>query len=161
MPQTALFIEGASQIARDTWALLAERSLRSVELRTRGVDRVLTYLLEVTDTARLDAFVDCAAPELGSVDLLLVAVGDLGTSELDPLGARTVSRTTAANFVGPAATTAVFVGRLRARGSGRVVILFSAVFASERPTSPTAPPRQGSTASVAAWPTRSRTAVWG
>ncbi|MGD0875026.1 MAG: hypothetical protein ABSA14_08550 [Acidimicrobiales bacterium] len=42
MPQTALFIEGASQIARDTWALLAERSLRSVELRTRGVDRVLT-----------------------------------------------------------------------------------------------------------------------
>jgi decaprenylphospho-beta-D-erythro-pentofuranosid-2-ulose 2-reductase len=44
---------------------------------------------------------------------------------LDSLDQRPVSRTTAANFVGPAAAIAALVGRLRAQGSGRIVILSS------------------------------------
>jgi decaprenylphospho-beta-D-erythro-pentofuranosid-2-ulose 2-reductase len=140
MPQAAVVIGGASQIARDTLGLLADRRLRAVvlagrdeaalqasavELQARGVDRVVTRLLDVTDIGRLDAFAESAASELGSVDLVLMAVGDLGTSHLDSLNAETAGRAAVTNFAGPAASVGAFVGILRAQGTGRIVILSS------------------------------------
>ncbi len=140
MPQTAVVIGGSSQIARDTLLLLADRRLRSVvlagrggaaleatavELRARGVEEVMTRYLDVTDTDRRDAFAKATTCELDTIDLLLVAAGDLGTSEIDALDAKTVSRTVVTNFAGPAAAIAAFLGTLRAQGAGRIVILSS------------------------------------
>ena len=140
MPQTALVIGGGSQIARDTMMLLADRRLSAVvlasredaglqatatELRARGVERVLTSSLDVTETDRLDVFAERAASELGSVDLVLMAVGAFGTSDLDALDAKNVCRVAATNFSGPAAALAAFVAILRAQGTGRIVVLSS------------------------------------
>jgi decaprenylphospho-beta-D-erythro-pentofuranosid-2-ulose 2-reductase len=140
MPQTAVVIGGGSQIARDTLMLLADRRLSAVvlagrdeaglqstaaELRARGVERVLTWSLDVAETYRLDAFAERAASELGSVDLVLMAVGALGTSELDALDAKAVSRTIVTNFAGPAAALGAFVTILHAQGTGRIVVLSS------------------------------------
>ena len=140
MPQTAVVIGGGSQIARDTLMLLADRRLSAVvlagrdeadlqatatELRACGVERVLTWALDVTETGRLDAFAERAASELGSVDLLLMAVGALGTSGLDALDAKAVHCTAITNFAGPAAALGAFVAILRAQGTGRIVVLSS------------------------------------
>jgi decaprenylphospho-beta-D-erythro-pentofuranosid-2-ulose 2-reductase len=140
MPQTAVVIGGASQIARDTLGLLADRRLRAVvlagrdevelqttavELQARGVDYVVTRYLDVTDTGRLDEFAKLAAADLGRIDLLFIAAGELGTSEIDALDANTVSRTVLTNFAGPAAAIGAFLGTLRAQGAGRIVILSS------------------------------------
>lgn len=140
MPQTAVVIGGSSQIARDTLLLLADRRLRSVvlagrgeaalestaaELRARGVEEVMTRYLDVTDTDRLDAFAKATACELDTIDLLLVAAGDLCAFDIDALDARTVSRAVVTNFAGPAATVVAFLGTLRAQGAGRIVILSS------------------------------------
>lgn len=140
MPQTAVVIGGSSQIARDTLLLLADRRLRSVvlagrgeaalestaaALRARGVEEVMTRYLDVTDTDRLDAFAKATTCELDTIDLLLVAAGDLCASDLDALDAKTVSRAIVTNFAGPAAAVAAFLGTLRAQGAGRIVILSS------------------------------------
>ena len=97
----------------------------ATELRARGVERVLTWSLDVTEIDRLDAFAERAASELGSVDLVLMAVGALGSSDLDALDAEAVSRTVVTNFAGPAAALGAFVATLRAQGTGRIVVLSS------------------------------------
>ncbi len=140
MPQTAVVIGGGSRIARDTLMLLADRRLSAVvlagrdeaglqatatELRARGVERVLTWSLDVAETDRLDAFAERAVSELGSVDLVLMAVGALGASDLDALNTEAVSRTIVTNFAGPAAILGAFVATLRAQGTGRIVVLSS------------------------------------
>ena len=140
MPQTAVVIGGGSQIARGTLMLLADRRLSAVvlagrdeaglqatatELRARGVERVLTWSLDVAETDRLDAFAERAVSELGSVDLVLMAVGALGASDLDALNTEAVSRTIVTNFAGPAAILGAFVATLRAQGTGRIVVLSS------------------------------------
>ena len=140
MPQTAVVIGGGSRIARGTLMLLADRRLSAVvlagrdeaglqatatELRAHGVERVLTWSLDVAETDRLDAFAERAVSELGSVDLVLMAVGALGASDLDALNTEAVSRTIVTNFAGPAAILGAFVATLRAQGTGRIVVLSS------------------------------------
>ncbi|MGA2527943.1 MAG: SDR family NAD(P)-dependent oxidoreductase [Acidimicrobiales bacterium] len=140
MPQTAVVIGGASQIARDTLALLADRRLHSVvlggrdeaalketaiALGDRGVTSVATRYLDVTELERLDEFAAFATAQLDGIDLLLVAAGDLGTSELDALDGGSVARAALVNFAGPAAAIGAFVSTFRAQGTGRIVILSS------------------------------------
>ena len=91
------------------------------------MERVLTWSLDVAEIDRLDAFAERAASELGSVDLVLMAVGALGTSDLEALDAKAVSRTIVTNFAGPAAVLGAFVATLRAQGTGRIVVLSSVV----------------------------------
>ena len=79
----------------------------------------------MTDTDRLDDFAKATTFELDTIDLLLVAAGDLGTSEIDALARRRSSRTVVTNFAGPAAAIAAFVGTMRAQGAGRIVIVSS------------------------------------
>ena len=62
---------------------------------------------------------------LGEIDLVLVAVGDLGSAALDELDAVAVASTVATNFSGPAAVTLAMAQVLRAQGWGRIVILSS------------------------------------
>jgi len=140
MPQTAVAIGGGSDIAVEILERLASSRLRAAllvgphaasletaagRLRAAGVERVETVELDVTDTGALEGLADDAARSLGGVDLVLVAVGLLGTAELDALDAGAVGRSVAVNFGGPAAATTAFARVLRARGSGRIVVLSS------------------------------------
>lgn len=109
MPQTAVVIGGGSDIARETLRLLARRRLRKVllagrdataldavtqELRVLGVTAEATPL-DVTDVNGLDRFSIEAAARLGEIDLVIMAVGDLGVAVLDGLDAAGVASTLA------------------------------------------------------------------
>jgi len=139
MPQTAVVIGGGSDIARETLRLLALRRLRRAllagrnveslealaqELREAGVT-VETALLDVTHVGALDGFSSKAAARLGEIDLVLMAVGDLGVATLDELDALAVASALATNFEGPAAATLALAQVLRKQGWGRIVVLSS------------------------------------
>jgi len=140
MPQTAVVIGGGSDIARETLRLLAERRLRSVllagrdataleavadELRVLGVAAATTAHLDVTDVGFLEAFANEAGERLGEIDLVLVSVGDLGSSVVEDLDATAVAAAVITNFAGPAAVTMALAQVLRAQGCGRIVVLSS------------------------------------
>lgn len=139
MPQSALVVGGSSDIAVETMRLLAGRRLRRALIAGRHVDSldtvahelrslnvtVDTAQLDVTDVDRLDGFAAEALSRLGEIDLVIVAVGDLGIAALDQLDAVGVASTLATNFVGPAAVTLAMAQVLRAQGWGRIVILSS------------------------------------
>ncbi len=139
MPQSAVVIGAGSDIARETLRLLAGRRLNRVilagrntksldalseELRVWGVTAETTAL-DVTDVAHLDAFSTDAAARLGEIDLVLMAVGDLGTGALNDLDSAAVASTVATNFGGPAAVTLALARILREQGWGRIVVLSS------------------------------------
>ena len=63
----------------------------AIALSDRGMTNVVTVCLDVTDGERLDEFAAFATSKLAGIDLLLVAVGDLGSSELDALDGGSVS----------------------------------------------------------------------
>ena len=141
MPQSAVVIGGASDMARDVLRILAGRRLRSVvlagrsepaldvvgrELRALGVESVRCRTLDVTATASLVPFVSEAVADLGEVDLVLVAAGQLGTATLEQLGPGTISSLVATNFSGPAALAMEFAKHMVRQGFGRIV-LFSSV----------------------------------
>ncbi len=140
MPQTAVVIGGGSDLARAILRSLAGRRLNAVllagrseasveptasELRALEVAKVETAIVDVTDTASLEGFADDAANRLGSIDLVLVAVGELGTAALDELDAPAVAALAATNFSGPAAAIVAFARVLRAQGHGKIVVLSS------------------------------------
>ena len=139
MPQTVVVIGGSSDIARETLRLLARRRLRRVLLAGRQLDslqavadelQVLgveaeTGLLDVTDVGAIAGFASEALARLGEIDLVLVAVGDLGVASLDDLDVFTVEKMLETNFVGPAAVTLAFAQAMRSQGWGRVVVLSS------------------------------------
>lgn len=140
MPQSAVVIGGGSDIAREVLRLLARRRLHSVllagrdiggleavaaELRALGVANAMTAHLDVSEAGGFEAFAAAAAERLGEIDLVLVAVGDLGTASLEELDAGKVASALEVNFVGPAAATVALARVLLAQGTGRIVILSS------------------------------------
>lgn len=147
MPQTAVVIGGASEIAVATLRALGKRRLRHAVLlgrndaalaeaaalvRSAGVENVSTGRLDVVDTATIPAAVGRVMDELGTVDLVLVAAGFLGESDLAVVDEAIVATTIATNFTGPAAAITGFAQRLRAQGSGRIVVLSSVAGARVR-----------------------------
>lgn len=140
MPQTAVVLGGSSDIARAVLLRLATRRLRSVvlggrdesallavakELQTLGVGSVETAHFDVLDTNHHEAFATDAQQHLGSIDLLVVAAGLLGTGALDKLDADQVANTIETNFTGPAAALIVFAKLMRVQGYGRIVVFSS------------------------------------
>jgi len=140
MPQTVVVLGGSSDIARAILRSLAGRRLRSVvlagrsvaglastadELRALAVSDVATEEIDLTDFGALEAFADSTAARLGSIDLVLVAAGDLGTADLAELDAKRVGALALANFAGPAAAMTAFARVLRSQGHGRIVVLSS------------------------------------
>lgn len=149
MPQSAVVVGGASDIAREVLRQLAARRLRSVvlggrsqaalddvgdELRTLGVTSVYCHALDVTVDSSVEQFVSRALADLGDIDLVLMAAGQLGTSDLDQLGARGTSGLIAANFGGPAAALAGFAAHMTVQGYGRIVVLSSVAGQRTRPS---------------------------
>jgi decaprenylphospho-beta-D-erythro-pentofuranosid-2-ulose 2-reductase len=140
MPQSVVVIGGSSDIARETLRLLAPRRLRAVllagrdvaalqevadELHALGVASTHVLRLDVTEVDQFEAFASTAADQLGEIDLVLMAAGNLGTAVLDELDATTVASILTANFAGPAAATMALASVMRAQGAGRIVVLSS------------------------------------
>jgi decaprenylphospho-beta-D-erythro-pentofuranosid-2-ulose 2-reductase len=140
MPQRAVVIGGYSDLAMDLCRRLASRRLESVllagrdalrleaaarELREAGVATVETASLDVTASADAERFAREATERLGGVDLLIVASGVLGSSELDALDAEGVASQLTSNFTGPAALMTAFAGQMRSAGQGTILVYSS------------------------------------
>ncbi len=140
MPQNVVVLGGGSDISRAllrdlagrrmSAVLLAGRTVESLEgavedLHALRVDKVEVSVLDVTDVGALEEFADLAAEKLGTIDLVLVAAGVLGTGELSALDAPLVASLATTNFTGPAAAMTAFARVLSAQGHGRIVVLSS------------------------------------
>lgn len=140
MPQNVVSLGAGSDLSRAILRKLAERRMGSVLLAGRSVEtlegavrdlhdlkvpRIEVGVLDVSDVGVLEAFADQAARLLGSIDLVLVAAGVLGTGVLSDLDAASVASMLTTNFVGPAAAMTAFSRVLSAQGHGRIVVLSS------------------------------------
>lgn len=140
MPQTAVVLGGGSEIARAVLVALARRRLVQVvltgprEASLRATASALepfgveTRLIEhdLSDPSGVDGLVAAAQEALGTIDLVVVAAGRLGTASLDALDPGTVADLVAVNFAGPAAALLGFAKALAGAGGGRIVVLSSA-----------------------------------
>ncbi len=106
---------------RDEAGLLASAK----DLSDLGVKDVETARFECLETHDHEAFAEQAMERLGSIDLVLVAAGLLGTGDLDELHAEDVARSIATNFTGPAAAILAFANIMRRQGYGRIVVFSS------------------------------------
>ena len=140
MPQNVVVLGGGSEISRALLRALAARRMSSVLLAGRTVEslegalkdlhglrveKVEVAVLDVTDVGALENFADLAAERLGSIDLVVVAAGVLGTATLSDLDATFVASMATTNFTGPAAAMTAFARVLTAQGYGRIVVLSS------------------------------------
>lgn len=140
MPQSAVVVGGTSEIGLAVIERLAGRRLERVllasrdetglaaaadRLRRAGIEAVHTLRCDVTLASNIEALVSEAAARVGTVDLLLIAAGDLGTAELDELSPERVLQMTAANAGGPSAAMIALANVMRRQGSGRIVVLSS------------------------------------
>ncbi len=140
MPQSAVLLGGTSEIGLEVLGALASRRLERVVLAGRdpaalgpagerleraGVREVHLVSCDVGRSDDLERLLGEAETALGSVDLLVVATGLLGTAELDRLTPAVVQEMFAANASGPAAATAGFAQRMASQGYGRIVVLSS------------------------------------
>lgn len=147
MPQTAVVLGGTSDLARAVLAKLAPRRLNKVllagrneqalanvasELADLGIEDVQSVRFDLREVEGHETFASQAIERLGTIDLLLVAGGSLGTADLTILGAENVAEIIDTNFAGPAAAIIAFAREMRKQGSGRIVVFSSAAGARVR-----------------------------
>lgn len=140
MPQTAVVLGGGSEIGRAVLVALARHRLRRVvltgpgavslgesaaALSAAGVE-VEVVEHDLTDVGGIDRLVAAVSERLGTIDLVLLAAGRLGTARLDDLDASSVAELATVNFAAPAAALLAFAKALVAQGQGRLVVLSSA-----------------------------------
>jgi decaprenylphospho-beta-D-erythro-pentofuranosid-2-ulose 2-reductase len=94
-------------------------------LAADGVTALHTIRYDVRNTTSHDALVADAAAHLGSVDLVVVASGVLGTSGLEEITAATVSNDIITNFAGPAAVLSAFASLMVRQGYGQIIVFSS------------------------------------
>jgi decaprenylphospho-beta-D-erythro-pentofuranosid-2-ulose 2-reductase len=138
-PQSVVVFGGSSEIAAAVLDRLGHRC-RSLVLAGRdpsalaessramreSVDRVETVVFDAATTGDVDKTVACCFEAADAeVDLVVMAVGDLGDQEADETDPGAVARRLTVNFVWPAAALTATADRLRAQGHGRLVILSS------------------------------------
>jgi decaprenylphospho-beta-D-erythro-pentofuranosid-2-ulose 2-reductase len=139
-PQSVVVLGGTSDIAREVVALLIADRGRSVVLAGRdrvalkqaaeGLRRDVTRVETVTfDAAILDdvdqTVTRCFDAATEAVDLVIVAVGELGTQEPDEVDPGRIARMVTVNFTWPAAALAAVAVQLKRQGHGRIVVLSS------------------------------------
>lgn len=143
-PQSLVVLGGTSDIARRVVAQLAGAGAgarcRTVVLAGRdtealaaaaaevdpSVGRKETVTFDATETADAAGAVGrCFAAAGEPVDLVLVAVGELGRQDEDENSPERAARMVTVNFTWPAAAITEAAARLRAQGHGRIVVLSS------------------------------------
>jgi decaprenylphospho-beta-D-erythro-pentofuranosid-2-ulose 2-reductase len=139
MPQTAVVLGATSDLARSLIRALADRRLEAVVLCGRDERRlapvaeefeglgmkVTVERFEAAESGDFDALAQRARAALGTIDLVVVAAGQLGTSKLDELDAGLVAEQLTVNFVGQAAAITAFAKVLSEQGSGLIVVYSS------------------------------------
>jgi decaprenylphospho-beta-D-erythro-pentofuranosid-2-ulose 2-reductase len=140
-PQSVLVFGGTSEIALEIVDLLiADRcttlvlSGRDAEALDASAKRLPAGRLDVAKTVEFDASTDehvddtvdqCFGAANGRVDLVLVAVGELGNQLQDERDSARIAQLITVNFTWPAAAIGAVAKRMQAQGSGRIVVLSS------------------------------------
>lgn len=133
-PRTALVLGGSSDIGRAVLDALPA-GLERVVLAVRSPDQAPPYEragVQVTqvawdalDTEAHRPLFQTAATEVGTIDLVICAVGLLGHHAGVTMGPEQVDQMVRTNFAGPAAALAVAAQHLRDQGSGALVVFSS------------------------------------
>ena len=138
-PQSVVVLGGTSEIAREVVTLLADRC-RSVVLAGRdpvrlenaagelrhSVARVEAVPFDAATTENVDkAVTQCFEAAGEAVDLVIVAVGELGLQEADEADPDRIARMVTVNFTWPAAALSAVAAHLKRQGHGRIVVLSS------------------------------------
>jgi decaprenylphospho-beta-D-erythro-pentofuranosid-2-ulose 2-reductase len=141
MPQSAVVIGGTSDIARAILSELVPRGCTHVVLvgrdsaglaaaaaasRSRGATRVIEIVCDASDAANaVPTVAACAAATPEGIDLVVMAVGQLGQQESDEGDPSRTAEMVGVNFAFPAAVLAGLADVLRQQGHGRIVVLSS------------------------------------
>jgi decaprenylphospho-beta-D-erythro-pentofuranosid-2-ulose 2-reductase len=141
MPQSAVVIGGTSDIALAIVAELVPRGCRQVvlagrdplrlsnaadELRRLGAAMVVEVPCDANDLSTAEELVKlCTEAVPTGIDLVLVAVGQLGEQSFDEADPQRTSEMIGVNFAFPAAVLARLSTHLRRQGHGRIVVLSS------------------------------------
>ncbi len=139
-PQSVVVLGGTSDIAKEIVKVLAAQRCRSVVLAGRDaraldsaagelgqlVKGVATVSFSATSTEEIDKTVARCFEAAGEpVDLVIMAVGELGNQEDDESDPDRVAQMMTVNVTWPAAALTAVAGRLQQQGYGRVVVLSS------------------------------------
>jgi decaprenylphospho-beta-D-erythro-pentofuranosid-2-ulose 2-reductase len=140
-PQSVVVLGGTSEIARAVLSRLAkDGSVRTLVLAARRPEEVdVATLFDVQPPTRLASVrfdaregetadlvvARCFEHAVEPVDLVIMAVGELGKPEVDEFDPRRVNEMMSVNATWPAAALSSVATRLRAQGRGRVVVLSS------------------------------------
>jgi decaprenylphospho-beta-D-erythro-pentofuranosid-2-ulose 2-reductase len=139
-PQSVVVLGGTSDIARALVHRLVEARCRSVVLAGRdasglereaadlspSVERSAVVTFDATDPGQADDVVTRCFQAAGEeVDLVVVAVGELGHQDRDEVDAARVARMLTVNTTWPAAAMTAVARLLRDQGHGRILLLSS------------------------------------
>lgn len=139
-PQSVVVLGGTSDMAREILMLLAKERCRSVVLAGRDgaalerasremratVERVETVPFDAATTGDAEKVVTRCFEAAGEpVDLVLMAVGELGHQDEDEHDPDRVAQMVTVNLTWPAAALTAAATRLRDQGHGRIVVLSS------------------------------------
>jgi decaprenylphospho-beta-D-erythro-pentofuranosid-2-ulose 2-reductase len=138
--QSVVVFGGTSDISRELVALLVADRGRSVVLAgrdcvtlarraedlRRSVPRVHTVTFDASSLDNVERTVmTCFDAAAEPVDLVVVAVGELGYQAADEIDPERVARMVSVNFSWPAAALSSVAARLRQQGHGRIIVLSS------------------------------------
>jgi decaprenylphospho-beta-D-erythro-pentofuranosid-2-ulose 2-reductase len=138
-PQSMISLGGGSDISRAVVRKLAAQRCTTVvlagrpstwmevaqdEARQAGATTVVTTTCDANEVEDAPGAVERAfAAAGGPVDLVLMAVGELGTQAADEVEPSRTAQMITVNFTWPAAAMAAIAQRLRVQGYGRIVVL--------------------------------------
>ncbi len=140
-PQSAVVLGGTSDIAGEIIKLLAADRCRTVVLagrdsnalvraaqasRAAGAETVETVMFNASEVKGVEATVaQCFDAADGHVDVVIMAIGELGHQLSDELDVDRLVQMLAVNFMWPAAAMSAVAARLQAQGHGSIVVLSS------------------------------------
>ncbi|MHB8318173.1 MAG: SDR family NAD(P)-dependent oxidoreductase [Acidimicrobiales bacterium] len=140
-PQSVIVLGGSSDIARAVVRRLAGARCKTVVLAGRDPERLSSaakealdagaslapvVLFDAHDVAQADLTVsNCFAAAEGPVDLVIVAVGDLGSPDSDERDPARTADLITVGFTWPASALTAIAATLREQGHGRIVVLSS------------------------------------
>ena len=139
-PQSVVVLGGTSDIAREIVNVLSGQRCRTVVLAGRDVSalkrtagdlsqsiaNVATVTFDATAIDNVEKTVRlCFEAANEQVDLVVMAVGELGDQEADEADPRRIAQMMMVNVTWPCAALAEVAARLQRQGHGRIVVLSS------------------------------------